>query len=191
MTLLETFLLAVGMSSEIFAWVVCKSSDYSKIDKRKMFLFSLAFAIWEAIALLAGYYGVYIVKRTGISDNAVNVLSFFAIVLFIVFALVFLYKGIKNDPITEKRSDEVSFKVLMRSLGRISIHTFLESVSFSFCDTKFVYVLTIPLVSSVFVTLSALWAGYHFGFEVKSKAYIIGFILIMLAVAEMTFRLVA
>lgn len=191
MTLLETFLLAVGMSSEIFAWVVCKSSDYSKIDKRKMFLFSLAFAIWEAISLLAGYYGVYIVKRTGISNNAVNVLSFFAIVLFIVFALVFLYKGIKNDPITEKRSDEVSFKVLMRSLGKISIHTFLESVSFSFCDTKFVYVLTIPLVSSVLVTLSALWAGYHLGFEVKSKAYIIGFILIMLAVVEMIFRLLA
>ena len=190
MTLLETFLLAIGMSSEIFAWVVCKSSDYSKIDKHKMIIFSLAFAIWEAISLLAGYYGVFILKRTGISDNAINVLRLFALVFFIVFALELLYKGIKNDPISEKRADEVHFKPLMKSLGRISIHTLFESISFSFCDTRFSYVLVIPLVSSVLVTLSALWAGYHLGFEVKSKAYIIGFVLIMLGVAETIFRFV-
>ena len=146
--------------------------------------------ILEAISLLAGYYGVFILKRTGISDNAINVLRLFALVFFIVFALELLYKGIKNDPISEKRADEVHFKPLMKSLGRISIHTLFESISFSFCDTRFSYVLVIPLVSSVLATLSALWAGYHLGFEVKSKAYIIGFVLIMLGVAETIFRFV-
>lgn len=190
MTLVEVLLFATGMSMEIFAWVVCKSSEYSKIDRRKIGLFSLAFAIWETIALLAGYYGVYLLKKSGLSDNAANTLRLFAIIFLIIFALDFLYRGIKNEPVDEKRSDEVSFGSLMRSLSKISLYTLLESISFSFCDTRFIYVLVIPMSVSIIVTLIALGAGYHYGFEVKSKAYIIGFIVIMCAVVEMAVRLV-
>ena len=190
MTLVEVLLFATGMSMEIFAWVVCKSSEYSKIDRRKIGLFSLAFAIWETIALLAGYYGVYLLKKSGLSDNAANTLRLFAIIFLIIFALDFLYRGIKNEPVDEKRSDEVSFGSLMRSLSKISLHTLLESISFSFCDTRFIYVIVIPMSVSIIVTLIALGAGYHYGFEVKSKAYIIGFIVIMCAVVEMAVRLV-
>ncbi len=188
MTILETLLLAAGMSMEIFAWVVCKSSDYSKIDKRKMFLFTLAFGIWEAIALLAGYYGVYLLKRTGLSNNASNMMRLIAIVFFIVFACKFLYKGIKNDQISEKRSDDVSFGVLMKSVGRISLYIFLEGIGLSLCDTPFWSEFTIPLIASLLTAICALWAGYHYGFEVKTRAYIIGFILIIIAIAEMVFR---
>jgi putative Mn2+ efflux pump MntP len=190
MTILETILLSSGMSMEIFAWVVCKSSDYSRIDKRKIVLFTLAFGIWEAIALLAGYYGVFLLKQTGLSDNAANMMRLITIIFFIVFACELLYKGIKNDQISEKRSDEISFSTLMKSVGRISLHTLLEGIGLSFCDTPFLSEFLTPLIASLLATVCALWAGYHYGFEVKTRAYIIGFILILIAITEMVFRFI-
>lgn len=188
MTFGETLLLASGMATEIFAWVVCKSADYSKIDKRKMILYTLAFGIWEAIALLAGYYGVYLLKYTGLSNNAANMMRLLSIIFFIVFALIFLYKGIKNDQISEKRADEVSFGTLMKSIGIISLHTLFEGIGLAFCNTRFAYELFLPLAASLVASLLGLWAGYHYGFQVKTRAFILGFVLIMIAVVETVFR---
>ena len=56
MSLLELFLVAVGLSMDAFAVAICKGLSMKSIDKKYMFLIALFFGGFQALMPLLGYF---------------------------------------------------------------------------------------------------------------------------------------
>ena len=50
----EVLLIAVGLSLDVFAVVICRGALLSRIEKKRLLLLSAIFALWQVGALLAG-----------------------------------------------------------------------------------------------------------------------------------------
>ena len=54
MNLGEVLLIAVGLSLDVFAVVICRGALVARIEKKRLLLLSAVFAVWQVGALVIG-----------------------------------------------------------------------------------------------------------------------------------------
>lgn len=170
----ETILIALGMSQEIFARVICESATYAKVDRKKLGLYSLAFAIWEFGALAIGYYTVEAVEYLGIVQPGSQTLHLIAVLIIMGQAINMIRRGIKNEIVLERRRDDISFAELMKANLYFGFRTYLIGIAFDACNSALGIELFSLIVAALLAAISALYIGYRYGYSFKNKAYFIG-----------------
>lgn len=189
MNWLETILVTLGISLDIFATVACKGAQLSKIEKKPLVLLCLLFAVWQTAALYIGSAaGTLLRWREGNpNDSATEIIA--AAILGIL-GIRMLRLAWLNEPILEYRDDQYAWKSLIGRLALISIGTLALGTAMGFLGTATVILLTAISAATVLVVISGLYVGYHFGYEQKTKAYAIGGLLLLVGAVDTVFRFV-
>ena len=188
MTILEMALIAAGLSMDIFAWTACRSTLFSNVGRKKLFSFIGAFGIWELISISLGFYVAKLLRMTKLLDHSEGFIKLIAVVIFFALAVRMLLLAMGKELIDERRQDEVQFLSLMKDTSVIAARTFLVGLAVSLCNTGVIQQYALLLLLGVLMAVAGLYAGYTYGFQIKSKAYFAGFLCLLAADVEFIVR---
>lgn len=188
MTILEMALIAAGLSMDIFAWTACRSTLFSNVGRKKLFSFIGAFGIWELISISLGFYVAKLLRMTKLLDHSEGFIKLIAVVIFFALAVRMLLLAMGKELIDERRQDEVQFLSLMKDTSVIAARTFLVGFAVSLCNTGVIQQYALLLLLGVLMAVAGLYAGYTYGFQIKSKAYFAGFLCLLAADVEFIVR---
>lgn len=188
MTILEMALIAAGLSMDIFAWTACRSTLFSNIGRKKLFSFIGAFGIWELVSISLGFYVAKLLRMTKLLDHSEGFLKLITVVIFFALAVRMLLLAMGKELIDERRQDEVQFLPLMKDTSVIAARTFLVGLAVSLCNTGVIQQYALLLLLAVLMAVAGLYAGYTYGFQIKSKAYFAGFLCLLITDVEFIVR---
>ena len=189
MNWLETILVTLGISLDIFAAMECKGAQLSKIEKKPLVILCVLFAVWQTAALYIGSAAGSFLRMREVSPSGGNT-QIIAVAIFGVLGVLMIRKAWKNEPVIERRDDRYAWKSLIARLALISTWTLVLGVALGFLGTATVILLTAILAATVIVVIAGLHVGYHMGFEQKTKAYAIGGVLLLVGAVDTIFRFV-
>lgn len=173
MSILDLFILAIGLSMDAFAVSICKGLSLGKIKKKHMLSAGVWFGGFQALMPLIGYF----------------LGSFFADMItkyshWIAFALL-LYLGINMiKDSRDKECDEMDASMKAKDMFVLAVATSIDAlavgVTFAFMKVQIVPAITfigcITFVCSAF----GVKIGSIFGEKYKSKAEMCGGIILIL-----------
>lgn len=188
MTILEMALIAAGLSMDIFAWTACRSTLFSNIGRKKLFSFIGAFGIWELVSISLGFYVAKLLRMTKLLDHSEGFLKLITVVIFFALAVRMLLLAMGKELIDERRQDEVKFLPLMKDTSVIAARTFLVGLAVSLCNTGVIQQYALLLLLGVLMAVAGLYAGYTYGFQIKTKAYFAGFLCLLITDVEFIVR---
>lgn len=188
MTILEMALIAAGLSMDIFAWTACRSTLFSNIGRKKLFSFIGAFGIWELVSISLGFYVAKLLRMTKLLDHSEGFLKLITVVIFFALAVRMLLLAMGKELIDERRQDEVQFLPLMKDTSVIAARTFLVGLAVSLCNTGVIQQYALLLLLGVLMAVAGLYAGYTYGFQIKTKAYFAGFLCLLITDVEFIVR---
>ena len=186
---MESFLIIAGLSMEIFASMECQGALVAKINKRQLVGICLFVVAVQLAALGLGYFPVHLyVANHAIGDGAI-LGRIIAVTIFMGIGIHLIVEAVRNERIMEHLVEKIPMGETLGKLFFTSIYTILAGIAFGFLVTNVKTLLVmIGVVSAAFI-VAGIYTGYHFGFEQKKKAYIIGGILLFLAGADVLVRL--
>lgn len=188
MSALEVIFVAIGLSLDAFAVMVCKGAMLSKMDKSKILLSGIILGGWQLLALLLGNLIAAIPifnegpRKVSIIGEALSVMIFLGIGTYM------LWKGLRHDVIFERREDGINLKEICVLASIISIDSFFAGIGFAFLETKLLEEAFIVLIITIILSALGLYTGYRLGYEQKTKAYIIGGIILIIAGIDVVIR---
>ena len=190
MSLIENLLIVAGASFDIFAAMECQGSLVRKVNKRQLTLISLIVALWQLAAVYFGYFlSDMICRKNPVSDEAL-LGEIIAVVIFFCLGIRLMVKAIKNEYLVEHLESRLELKRFLKMTAATSIYTLLSGIAFGFLSTQLVPILLMMVLFSVLFVVAGMYTGYHFGFEQKTKAYVVGAILLWVAGIDVIVRCV-
>ena len=172
MTLIELFVLAIGLSMDAMAVSICKGLSVSKAEKKQMLIVGLYFGGFQALMPLLGYWlGVNFQSFVESIDHWIA---------FVLLALIGL------NMIKESREDEVDeldAQFGPASMLPLAIATSIDALAVGI-TFAFLKVSIIPAVSFIGITTFTLSAvglvmGNKLGARSKSKAELLGGVVLI------------
>ncbi len=190
MNWLETILVTLGISLDIFAAIACKGAQLSKIEKGPLIKLCALFAVWQTAALCIGSVAGMFLHRYDMDPDG-TMTEIIAVIIFIVLGVMMLVKAWKNEAILERRDDKYAWKGLVARLALISVGTLVLGVALGFLGTAWGVLLLAIAALTVIVVIAGLYVGYHFGYEQKTKAYAIGGVMLLAGAVDTIVRYIA
>lgn len=189
MSWIENLLILSGLLLDVFAAVECQGSLVSKVDKRHLSLICLLIGAGQLLALYVGYFLASLVgKREAVSGNDALLGNVIAILIFFGLGVRLAVKAVKNEQVHEHLERSLGYRrFVMMALGS-GIYTILTGIAFGFLRTGLIMILVMVAAVSVVYIVAGMYTGYHFGYEMKRRAYLIGAVLLWLAGADVIVR---
>ena len=188
MSWIENLLIVAGASFDIFAAMECQGSLVKKVNKKQLSVICIVVALLQLFALYVGYFLTsYLCKVNPVSNEAL-LGEILATVIFFFLGLRLLIKAIKNELIDEHLETKFAMKKFLHLSGTTSLYTIMTGIAFGFVGTNLSIALIMIVAVSVIFIILGVYTGYHFGFEQKTKAYIVGAVFLWLAGADIIVR---
>ena len=179
MNWIETLLITLGISLDIFGIVTCEGALLAEIDKKRLAAGSLLVALLQTIALYLGDLVGGASLRYDIKDKQILTVR-------VIVAIIFIVLGVR---IVERREENgLSLGRILKCVGASSVCTLLVGVAFGFLGTNVTIVLIMVVCLTVLMVVFGLYTGYRFGFEQKTKAYSIGGVLLIIGGIDVVIR---
>lgn len=174
MSLIELFLIAVGLSMDAFAVSICKGLSMQKLNVRHAVIIGLYFGGFQALMPLFGY-------MLGVSfQEAITTYDHWA--AFILLAIIggnMIREAL--NPEEENCGDSVSFREMLPLAIATSIDALAVGVTFAFLRVHILPAVSFIGVVTFCLSIVGVKVGNLFGVRYKSKAEIVGgAILIMI-----------
>ena len=167
MTLLEIFLIGIGLSMDAFAVAICKGLAMpDKVHKRSAFLIALYFGVFQAVMPALGWL-------LG-SQFAHYVTRFAPWIAFVLLA------WIGGNMIRESRTERLRVLAIATSIDALAV-----GVTFSMVELSVSIWLAVCLIgcTTFLISLGGVYVGNVFGAKYKNKAeFVGGTILILIGV---------
>lgn len=172
MSLIELFILAVGLSMDAFAVSICKGLSLPALKPRHAVITGLYFGGFQALMPLVGY-----LLGTQFQQFITNIDHWIAFVL-LVFIGVNMIRESRSEP--EELNSQFGPAAMLPLAVATSIDALAVGVTFAFLSVSIV-----PAVSLIGVTTFCLSAvgviiGHRFGARYKSRAELAGGIVLVL-----------
>lgn len=173
MTLLELFLVAIGLSMDAFAVAVCKGLSMKTINKKYMFLIALFFGGFQALMPLLGYF-------LG-SQFSAYIERFDHWVAFLLLAVI------GGNMIRESREEAeeesyqgINYKELLLLAVATSIDALAVGITFAFLQVEIVPAVALIGCTTFVLSLIGVVVGNLFGARYKSRAEFTGGVILLL-----------
>lgn len=178
MSVLDIFLLGVGLSMDAFAVAICKGLAMKKVNKKQMILIALFFGGFQALMPLVGWLvGSTFAKKIAAFDH------------WIAFVLLALIGGnMVIDAIKEWNQEDnveiidppIDFKELTLLAIATSIDALACGVTFSFYENfNIIKAISIIGVTTFVISAGGVYVGNIFGDKYKAKAQLVGGIILI------------
>lgn len=170
MSTVELFILAVGLSMDAFAVSICKGLSLQKVTFKDMAIVGAWFGGFQALMPLIGYY---------VGNLFADFVSTYS--AWIAFALL-LYIGItmiRESRETEKVDAGLDPKTMFIMAIATSIDALAVGVSFAFLRINIYYAVLFIGVITFVLSAIGVKVGSVFGARYKSKAEILGGVVLI------------
>lgn len=172
MSILELFILAVGLSMDAFAVSVCKGLSLGKIKPKHMCIAGAWFGGFQALMPLIGYFlGSFFAEMIEKYDHWV------AFVLLAIIGGNMIKESFGKD---EKVDSSMDVKSMLLLAIATSIDALAVGVTFAFLQVQIVPAVSFIGVITFIVSAVGVKIGSLFGTKYKSKAELFGGIVLVL-----------
>lgn len=181
MTLLEIFLIGIGLSMDAFAVAICKGLAMpDKVDRKGALLIALYFGVFQAVMpalgwLLGSQFARYVTQMA----------PWIAFVLLAWIGGSMIRESLSKEEKEEAEMGAVSHKDLLVLAVATSIDALAVGVTFSMLELAVSIGAAVALIgcTTFVISLGGVYVGNVFGARYKSKAeFVGGAILILIGV---------
>ena len=187
MTLLEIFLIGIGLSMDAFAVAICKGLAMpDKVDRKGALLIALYFGVFQAVMptlgwLLGSQFARYVTRLA----------PWIAFVLLAWIGGNMIRESLSKEEREEEETGSVSHKELLVLAVATSIDALAVGVTFSMLELAVSMAVAVILIgcTTFVISLAGVYVGNVFGAKYKSKAeFVGGAILILIGVKILLVR---
>ncbi len=173
MSLIELFLIAVGLAMDAFAVSICKGLALTKIRWRDTVIIGLWFGGFQAFMPVIGFFfGV------GFQEKIVSIDHWIAFLLLGFIGINMIREALSKD--ADQVNGDLGLKTMFLLAVATSIDALAVGVTFAFLQTRILpAVITIGVVT-FFISVLGVRIGAVFGTRYKAKAEIFGGIILIL-----------
>lgn len=173
MSLGALFILAVGLSMDAFAVSVCKGLAMQKIKWQQAVLVGIWFGGFQALMPLIGYLlGVGFESRIKAVDHWI------AFVLLVLIGINMIREACSGEE--EQETASLDVKTMFLLAVATSIDALAVGVTFAFLSVSIVPAVSFIGMTTFVISAAGVFIGHQFGARYKSKAEIVGGIILIL-----------
>ena len=180
MSLMEIFLIGIGLSMDAFAVAICKGLSMQKVDLRYTVWIALYFGVFQAAMPLTGWL-------LG-SQFARHVTRFAPWIAFILLALIggnMIRESLSKDEEEAEREEglTVDHKELLMLAVATSIDALAVGVSFSMVEISISIGAAVILIgcTTFVISLAGVFIGNAFGAKYEKRAEFVGGAILILS----------
>lgn len=178
MTLLEIFLVGVGLSMDAFAVAICKGLAMPRVNRKQTLLIGLYFGVFQAVMPLTGW-----LLGSQFARRVTKMAPWIAFVL-----LAWIGGSMIRESLSKKEEEEKAEPVELRhrELLMLAIATSIDAlavgVSFSMVElTVPIYAAAILIGCTTFaISVAGVFVGNLFGARYKNRAEFVGGAILIL-----------
>jgi putative Mn2+ efflux pump MntP len=167
MSLLELFILAVGLSMDAFAVSICKGLSIRSLKLRQALIVGLWFGVFQALMPAIGY-----LLGSSFAGLIQSVDHWIAFVLLALIGGNMIREGIGGDE--EDCDPSLAFGVMFMLAVATSIDALAVGVTFAFLGVDLIPAVTLIGVTTFVISAVGVKIGNVFGSRYKAKAEIFG-----------------
>ena len=173
MTILELFILAVGLSMDAFAVAVCKGLAIGRIQGKHALIVGLWFGGFQALMPLVGY-----LLGSSFAEYIAAVDHWIAMILLALIGVNMVRESRDKDP--EHVNPSLGVKTMLIMAIATSIDALAVGVTFAFLEVRIVPAVSFIGVVTFLLSALGVKIGSIFGTKYKSKAELTGGIILIL-----------
>ena len=181
MTLLEIFLIGIGLSMDAFAVAICKGLAMpNKVDKKGALLIALYFGVFQAVMPTLGW-----LLGSQFAQYVTRLAPWIAFILLAWIGGNMIRESLSKEEREEEETGSVSHKELLVLAVATSIDALAVGVTFSMLELAVSIAVAVILIgcTTFVISLAGVYVGNVFGAKYKSKAeFVGGAILILIGV---------
>lgn len=182
MTLLEIFLIGIGLSMDAFAVAICKGLAMpDKVDRKGALLIALYFGVFQAVMptlgwLLGSQFARYVTRLA----------PWIAFILLAWIGGNMIRESLSKEEREEEETGSVSHKELLVLAVATSIDALAVGVTFSMLELAVSIGAAVALIgcTTFVISLAGVYVGNVFGAKYKSKAEFVGGAILILIGAK-------
>lgn len=179
MTLLEIFLVAIGLSMDAFAVAICKGLAMPTINRKQTLLIAAYFGVFQALMPLTGW-----LLGSQFARHVTKMAPWIAFVLLAWIGGNMIRESRAGDKEDEAQpsNGEVRHKELLVLAVATSIDALAVGVTFSMVELSVSIGLAVALIgcTTFLISLGGVYVGNVFGARYKSRAELVGGAILIL-----------
>ena len=177
MSLIELFVLAVGLSMDAFAVSVCKGLSMKKITLKNSVIVGLYFGGFQAGMPLIGYF-----LGLQFKDYIMSVDHWIAFILLGYLGLKMIQEALSKDDdieVIQSEKEMLSFKNMSVLAIATSIDALAVGITLAFLQVNIIPAVTFIGIVTFLLSMVGVKIGNVFGIKYKSKAELAGGIILI------------
>ena len=167
MTILEMFIIAVGLAMDAFAVSISKGLTVDKIRTRHCLIVGAWFGGFQALMPIIGYY-----LGTSFAQYVENFDHWIAFGLLALIGTNMIRESLDDE--CEKSVNNFSAKHMLPLAVATSIDALAIGISFAFLKQSIALPSTIIGITTAIISIAGLYIGKAFGCKYRSKAEFLG-----------------
>ena len=172
MSLIELFILALGLSMDAFAVSVCKGLSVKQLRLRHALITGLYFGGFQALMPLIGYF-----LGTQFQSLITDIDHWIAFVLLVLIGSNMIRESRGES---EKLDASFGFKVMLPLAIATSIDALAVGVTFAFLQVQIVAAVSLIGITTFILSAVGVKIGNVFGAKYKSRAELLGGVVLIL-----------
>lgn len=172
MSIMELFIIAVGLSMDAFAVSVCKGLSVPRAKKSHLFITGFYFGGFQALMPLLGY-----LLGINFRDMITSVDHWIAFIL-LVFIGINMIREAREE--TEELDASFSVKAMLPLAIATSIDALAIGITFAFLRVDIIPAVAVIGITTFLLSIAGIKIGNVFGAKYKSYAEIVGGIVLIL-----------
>ena len=178
MTLLEIFLVGVGLSMDAFAVAICKGLAMPRVNRKRTLLIGLYFGVFQALMPLTGW-----LLGSQFARHVTKMAPWIAFVLLAWIGGNMIRESLsKNEEDGEPESGELRHRELLMLAVATSIDALAVGVSFSMVKLSISIGAAAALIgcTTFAISVGGVFVGHIFGAKYKNRAEFVGGAILVL-----------
>ena len=177
MSVVELFILAVGLSMDAFAVAICKGLCMRKVTIKKAGIVGLYFGLFQAGMPMIGY-----ILGSQFSDKISSIDHWIAFILLSLIGISMIKESLEKEEKSECKTEEeeLSFKNMSILAVATSIDALAVGVTFAFLKVNIIPAVSFIGITTLVLSMIGVKIGNIFGVKYKSKAELVGGIILIL-----------
>ena len=177
MSVVELFILAVGLSMDAFAVAICKGLCMRKVTIKKAGIVGLYFGLFQAGMPMIGY-----ILGSQFSDKISSIDHWIAFILLSLIGISMIKESLEKEEKSECKTEEeeLSFKNMSILAVATSIDALAVGVTFAFLKVNIIPEVSFIGITTLVLSMIGVKIGNIFGVKYKSKAELVGGIILIL-----------
>ena len=173
MSLIELFILAVGLSMDAFAVSVCKGLSLGKIKPKHMCIAGAWFGGFQALMPAIGY-----ILGAQFQEAIASIDHWIAFVLLALIGGNMIHEALDNDE--EEADASLDVKTMFLLAVATSIDALAIGITFAFLKVNIIPAVCFIGIVTFIISFAGVKIGNVFGARYKNKAEIVGGVILIL-----------